>query len=943
MGMVKKRFLGWDKPFLPKAAKWLQEHHLDGGLGSAKDHIILVSGQAVARRLQTFFVNEANKVGRAVELPSILTTSQFFKKMISPSVRITEQQTVLLAIVAFLQKQPPQMLRTLIGDRQIENDDFVAWLQVARKLFETIKVGAAGCLTMEQSLWPPDVQTQLTPGAVERFDLLHKIQSSVSHSLDGETFEALQCRVVHSDFELVGIKQIFLFGVSDLSQGAILLLERLLSQGTAVLSLIRAPECEGDGFDAYGRLIPSYWMEKTIDIADEDIVVAGSPSSQATEVIRALSHLEGKASVDEVTIAATDEKLIPILQRHIRGHHLNCRYAGGLQLLQTPEVLLLSGIAEFISSQSYASYAALIRHHDISKIASVNEETIKQLGNYSAHVVPARILSSKWVFIHDPRCSFSLLETLHTEMFAFFNRYIELDRKPKSITTGSSAVREILLHFYGDDELDRTSMRLKTLQKLFSVLDVLDATEECVIKELGNVRLSEVIRFMLQELQSETIPELPDPLAVETVGWLEGMVVDTPNVIVVGMSADLGGSNNPSDAYFPDHIREVLGLETIEKRMARDTHAVIAMEKSRKQHGQATWIVGRKNIEGDPLSPSPLLMRCETATELAKRAGRLVISVDNEEPQVPPQYTSEKLGTGIKILKPSHFTLEPLQKLRVTAFKDFLSCEYRFWLKHVMKLQVAEDGQTELDAKLFGSLIHSVLQRFGEDVAMKNNSDVKKIEQVVFAALDEIAKEQFGSRISTKIEIQLEMVRFRLKEFAKHQAISVEEGWRIVCAEQFVSKKLDVQGRNFEIRGTIDRVEVNNDGQVRVLDYKTGSKPANKAHFNTDSWIDLQLPLYRELLSELPELNGCNVDSENVLLGYFKIGDQESTSGIDLLTPKTHIQDILQDTIDGAITSILDNSYSDEPTDPAPKYSDDFSWICQDNNVVVESSSSYDD
>jgi ATP-dependent helicase/DNAse subunit B len=260
-----------------------------------------------------------------------------------------------------------------------------------------------------------------------------------------------------------------------------------------------------------------------------------------------------------------------------------------------------------------------------------------------------------------------------------------------------------------------------------------------------------------------------------------------------------------------------------------------------------------------------------------------------------------------------------------------------------MKLRVAEDGQTELDAKLFGSFVHSVLQRFGEDDAMKRISDVGKIKKVVFAALDEVAKEQLGSRISTKIAIQLEMARFRLKEFAKHQAKSVVEGWTIICTEHSVKKVIEVQGRKFEIRGTIDRVEVNKNGQVRVLDYKTGSKTANKAHFNKETWIDLQLPLYRELLSEIPELNECNLDSENVILGYFKIGDQESTSGIDLLAPKEAIQNILQDTIDGTIISILENNYSVEPIDPAPKYSDDFSWICQDNNVVVETSGNYDD
>jgi ATP-dependent helicase/nuclease subunit B len=945
MTEVQKHFLGWDTPFLPTAAKWLQEHCLYDELGAAKDLVIVVSGNAVARRLQTYFVNEANKVGRAVELPSIVTTSQLFKKFMPFDAQIADRRFVLLAIVACLKSKSSNELRTLIGERPINSDDFFVLLQVATKVLETIKIATGGGYSVDCTSWPKDARDKLTPDAFERFSLLREIELYVQKELDGDSFESLQHQLVQHDYclNIASIKKVIVVGCSDLSRGATMLLQRVAAEGIEIDALLRAPETEEEGFDSYGRLVTQYWMDKRIAVDDANIVVAGSPSSQSAEVVRALAALDGKAGADEITVAATDEKMIPSLQRHIRGHNVKSRFAGGSPTLQTPEALFVSGIAEFISSQSYASYASLVRHPDIKKIASVTEETLKQLSDYSANVVPSRITSGNWFFPKKSRCCFDQLEELHTETFDFLKEYIAIDGKPASFTSCSTAIRGLLLKLYGDEELDRTSMRLKALQKMFGVLDSFDATHEKLNSTLGDVRLTEAIRFMLKELEQDTIAELPDPLAIETVGWLEAMVVDTPNLIVVGMGADLGGSNNPSDAYFPDHLCEVLGIETIERRMARDAHALIAMQQSRKQLGNVKWIVGRTNTDGDPLSPSPLLMRCENSKELAARAGRLVVCFDNEEPEVPPQYAPKKLGLGIQLPKPSDFTFDPLKKLRVTGFKDYLACPYRFWLKHVMKLKVAEDGHTELDAKLFGSFVHSVLERFGNDTAMRKISDVKKIEQTIFSALEDVAKEQLGSKISSKIKIQLELAKHRLKEFAKHQARSVEEGWEIVCTECFKEKEIDVQGRKFSIRGTIDRVEVNRNGQVRVLDYKTGSTTANEAHCKKDSWIDLQLPLYRELLTEIPELHDYCLEGENVLLGYFIIGDQEATSGIDLLTPKKGLQDILQDTIEGTINSILDNEYSDIPADPAPKFSDDFSWICQDSNVIEESSNNYDD
>ncbi len=947
MTEVQKHFLGWDKPFLSTAAKYLQEHYLQGELGSVDDLVVLVSGNAVARRLQTFLVNEATKEGIAVELPSIVTTSQFVRNLVPTNIRLADSQCVLLTTVSVLKLIPQEKLKIIVGARPMNDDDFVSWLQVAKKVWRTIRIASSGGLSIETQTWPDSAQQKLTPDSIERFALLFEIQKHVQQALAKDSMEVaelLQHSMLqpNSELNIDDLKRVVIFGCSDLSLGATLLLERLQSEGITVHSFVRAPNTEEDGFGDFGRLVPLYWMDKDIDIKDETIVVAGSPSSQSAEVVHALSLLENSTSAECITIVSTDEKLIPTLQRHLLGHKVHCRYAGGKPTLQTPEAMLLSGIADFVSSLSYASYAALIRHPEVSRIATVTEETLKQLGEYSANVIPCWLNERAWFLPKKTRSDFTLLPKLHEEMFAFFKPYIDLDKKPSSFHDCASAIRELLLHIYGQEELDRTSTRLKSLQKMFGVLDLFDSISEDTCRNLGGVRLSEVIRFMFSELEKDTIPELPDPLAIETVGWLEGMVADTEHLIVVGMSSDLAGSNNPSDAYFPDRLLDALGLETMERRMARDAHAVSAMLHSRSREGKITWIVGRKNIDGDPLTPSPLLMRCANPSELATRSKKLVVSFDNEKPEVPPQYVPSVEGTGIKIPKPSETTFEPLTQLRVTGFKDYLACTYRFWLKHVMNLKAAEDGNTELDAKLFGSFVHSVLERFGKEDAMRTVSDVKVIEKKVFALLDDVANEQLGPNVSNKIEIQLELARYRLREFAKHQAKSVEDGWTVVCAEKFLEKELEVEGRKFTIRGTIDRVEKNKDGRVRVLDYKTGSTTANKAHLTKDSWVDLQLPLYRKLLTKIPELKGCNLDDDNVELGYFIIGDQESTSGIDLLTPRVGLQESLHITIDSTIISILDNKYSDIPTDPAPRFSEDYSWICQDNSVTVESGDTYD-
>jgi hypothetical protein len=441
------------------------------------------------------------------------------------------------------------------------------------------------------------------------------------------------------------------------------------------------------------------------------------------------------------------------------------------------------------------------------------------------------------------------------------------------------------------------------------------------------------------ELSGVAIPAPPDLKAVDTVGWLEALAIETPHLIVVGMSADLVGGNDPSDAFFPDGLRDALGLETIDRRMARDAHAIVAMQKSRLTNGSISWIVGRTNPKGDPLTPSPLLMRCADADQLANRSASLVVSRERENPEIPPQFKRSDVGSGISFPNPKDIPHERLTKVSVTALKDYLACSYRFWLKHVLKLQVAEEGSSELDAKLFGSFVHVVLQRFGEDDSVRDSSDADVIEKSLFIELDRLVEEQLGTTVSGKVRVQIELARYRLRVFAKNQAQSAHDGWKIVCTERKVQLVREVQGTPVQISGVIDRIDVHTDGSIRVLDYKTGTTSANDAHFKRRDglWIDYQLPLYRCLLSEIKELKEFDTSSKNVSLGYFKIGDLDTSSGVDLLDLPNEAMDVVEDQIDITLASILNSEFSERPTEPAPKYSDTYSWICQDDSVTAES------
>lgn len=944
MDTPKRHFLGWDKPFLPRVSKWLQEHYLDGELGSGGNVLVLVSGREVARRLQSNLVGDASSDGKAVVLPAIETTAQCLDRLMDVSIQVADATTVELATASVLREMTPEETVSLVGVRRPNEEDVISWFALAKQVCSVFTTLSGGGLSVDRKTWPEEAQVVLTESAMERFDSLHVVQQKVQTLLleDGLTLlEASQLVLLDEGHRLeVGeIKHVVLVGASDLSGVVKKTLNKLLEAEVSVDSLVRAPESEENSFDAFGCVEVSHWLDVSIEIPDRNIQVAGSPSSQSAQVIRKLSQISDVYTADQIVIGSTDEKLIPIIQRHLSGHGIKNRFAGGKPVTEMPVVTLLQAVEKLIATKTFSSYASFVRHPDIAKILHLNNKTLLTLDEYSKQVVPEFVDASLWHVPERKIRDVEILESLHENVFEILRKCNSTQRTKADIVTCSSVIRDFLLAVYGGETLDNTNPKYVSLQKVFAIIDSFDATSSKVSELLGSIDVSTVIHLLVSKLEQLSIPEYPNPEAIETVGWLESMAADTPCLIVVGMSADLVGGANPGDMYFPDGLRESLGLETVNRRLARDAHAVTAMQQMRNKTGDLFWIVGRKNTEGDPLTPSPLLMCCADAMDLAKRAKRLVVSVEREDPEVPKQFMPEQIGQGISIPVPSNYESEPVKKVSVTAVKDYIACPYRFWLKHVLKLKVKEEGGTELDPMLFGSLVHKAVELFGDDVSFRDSIDERVVSKALSDYLDDSVLTMFGKTVSGAIRIQVELARARLVEVAKHQAKSARDGWRILCTEEKLKKKFKVNGEHIEVSGVIDRIDVHKDTRkIRVLDYKTGGPTATDAHFKkrAGEWIDLQLPLYRLLLSEIQELDSFDRSAENVSMGYFRIGDQESKTGIVLLELPDGVLDGVDALIDEILCDIQSGKFGKTPTDPAPKYSDDFAWICQDNSIVDE-------
>jgi ATP-dependent helicase/nuclease subunit B len=387
------------------------------------------------------------------------------------------------------------------------------------------------------------------------------------------------------------------------------------------------------------------------------------------------------------------------------------------------------------------------------------------------------------------------------------------------------------------------------------------------------------LELLLWSLGRESYYPEPEDAIIDLEGWLEVPWNDAPFLIVTGMNDGMVPDSRPADVFLPDTLRRQLNLRHDEDRLARDAYLMTSLIESRRGQGRVCFVAGKTGARGDVLKPSRLLFQCSDA-ELPRRAERLF----GTPPEARAGHPSS-ISFRLEAVPPPDVpagNLE-LKRISVTAFRDYLECPFRYYLKHILGMEALDDQKTELDAMDFGSLVHDTLHEMALNEEMRRCEDIARLQDYLCDRAADWVTERFGRTPPLQVEVQLESARQRLRQAARVQARLARDGWEIVHAEM----KIQGQMEGVEIRGKIDRIDRHRQtGNIRLLDYKTTDKGGTPeaAHFGSLSvqgewpeyarvgvagkqrrWIDLQLPLYAILLSSDVELQGP------FELGYFNL------------------------------------------------------------------------
>lgn len=657
-------------------------------------------------------------------------------------------------------------------------------------------------------------------------------------------------------------------------------------------------------FDPFGCIVPAAWETVPIPIPLERIAVVEDAEGQADAVVDWLHGLGGRFAADEITIAAPDAALVPELEQRLRTVGLVGRAAGGRTVQRSIPWQLLDAILAWIARGDFASFAHLLRCPDAARFigeragvglptAVADEVARRHLPLGIDREMLARAASGAASAEDGPaEARFLALLAAADDWLADLRGACDgvsrrLPRKPSSgsqptgrATAWAAAVREVMRAVIGDRVLDRGAESERTVVVALESLGEALAEVETLPDELAAAAGPRGLgRLLLAGWGRRTVPPLPDPEALPIVGWLEVALDDAPALAVTSVVEGVLPSGAGRDPLLPDPLRQALGLPDTGRTAARDAWSLALAAGCREA---LLVVVPRHRVDGAAAVPSRLLFR-RPATELVATVRRLCAA----PPPVTPTTDLPTAISRIPVPEPDSFAAvlppRPLI-LPVTAFRDYIACPYRFWLRRRLELKSSGDDQLELGPAEFGTLVHHCLERFAADPRLAASTDAATIADALTALLDARVAARYGPAALPAVRIQAALARRRLLRFAAEQAERASAGWRIVASEQDVSgDPLVVDGTAVRLAARFDRVDHHPaSGRWQILDYKTSAtaRTPEQIHVSGGEWVDLQLPLYKLLAPHAAIAGLAAADGDLVDVGFFNLPARTEETGV---------------------------------------------------------------
>jgi len=830
--MPQRVFLGYDSPFLPK----LVDHLLSDRDFLAETLVIVPTSQS-GRTLRESLATTANAL-----LAPTVTTPGALLHLDDPS--IAPKWLEKIAWIETLEALSEKDWKKLEGLFPVPPADTAGSTDWAVSLATEIVSLRTTLQDHLHNLFSASKFLQNTPEE-RRWEDLARLESLAEKTLASWGYTS-RSTALRSDFQLPeGFAKIVLAGITEMPPCLAQTLEKFPKQLTA---LVAAPESEQDNFSELGLPLP-IWAERKLP-SSATVEILADPSSQARA---ALDHIAATdAPSDDIALGSADDQTGSALAHTLTESGWPAFHPAANQPLP-PVLRWLHAWKDWLAKPDSRHLAALFTFPECSAIVSGDRAgkllILNQLRDRHPTIAPNGLLQH---LANKAEPGLAELREAISNLISQRESFLS-GKFPQAMLTHIAALG------------NQTKRSAETIS---SITDFIE-TASPVFPKIDRSHI-----FWLQILLSEipTPPaQPPADRVIDIQGWLELLYEPGSHLVICGMNDSFVPARSGGEPWLSENIRERLSLNSDANRHARDSFLLHAMVKMREQNGSTHLLCGKNGNGGETYLPSRLLLQVPREN--------LVSTVRNLFREIEPPESNLIWTRDWKWQPPA---VDLPERLSVTALRDYLTCPFRFYMKHIVRANQPEPDRREMNARDFGSVTHTVLENWGNDPEARQISDPGKLTTHLESALDQTILREFGKKPPLAIRIQVHAIRQRLEWFARQQALSAEQGWEILHVE----RKIAIPSGGFTVSGKIDRVDRNREtGQLRVIDYKTGNvkniesehrkkitaRTRLPAHIDqgeapfqsaTDAkgkpadflWNNLQLPLYA--LAESEDSNG---------------------------------------------------------------------------------------
>lgn len=332
-------------------------------------------------------------------------------------------------------------------------------------------------------------------------------------------------------------------------------------------------------------------------------------------------------------------------------------------------------------------------------------------------------------------------------------------------------------------------------------------------------------RLLLRSLEGISVPFKGEPLkGLQIMGPLETRALDFRNLVIFSANEGVFPRHSQHSSFIPPELRKGFGLPTHEYQDAVWAYYFYRMI----QRPEKVWLIYDSRTEGIKSGEESRYIK-----QLKYHFDYPIQWLTASSALHPVQAADEiqKTEEHIRKIREGHLSASTIQ--------SYLYCPAKFYYQVVEGLSADKEVAESLDSGMLGNVFHHVMQKLYDGKKLVTGADIGKMlnDKAALKAmiraeiLDQMRSIEVTGRNLILERVLLDYVLSTLKHDKGLLEQAGSEGFRIIGLEEF----REAEFGGMRIIGFVDRIDSYKEGEVRIVDYKTGKVAKDEIYITDES------------------------------------------------------------------------------------------------------------